>query len=112
MSKRSKLGYVMGAAVLAGGLLIGGVALSEKAPAAITVVGTAGKGCCENPMINEKAVKVVSAAIEAGRWTKNDHEMLRPLFHQLKTDQKIELLKKLAATKKLTIDKGTPLLFW
>lgn len=111
MTKRSKLGYVMAGFVLLGGLLVGGAALSQKAPAAITVVNTGGQRLCENPAVAEKAHKVVAAAIEAGRWTKADHEQIRLLFHQLKTEQKVELLRKLAAARKLTVDKGTPLLF-
>jgi hypothetical protein len=112
MTKHSKLGYVLAAFVLLGGLTFGGVALSQKPPAPITVATSGGQRLCENPAVAEKAHKVVAAAIETGRWTKADHEQLRPLFHQLKTEQKVELLRKIAAAKKLTIDKGTPLLFW
>lgn len=112
MTNHSKLGYALAALVLLGGLLVGGVAVSQKAPTPITVVGAGGARLCENPAVAEKAHKVVTAAIETGRWTKADHEQLHQLFHQLKTDQKVELLRKIAAAKKLTVDKGTPLLFW
>ena len=112
MTKRSKLGYVISAGVLLGGLLVGGVAVSQKAPGAITVVSGGGQRLCENPEATEKAHKVVQAAIEAGRWTKNDHDQLRPLFLHLKTEQKVELLRKLSTAKNLNVDRGTPLLLF
>src|SRR5260370_5895221 len=111
MSKRSKFVYVISAFVLAGGLLVGGVALSEKAPAA-TSVAPGGKPLCENPAVTERLHKAVAATIETGHWTAKDREQILPLFHQLRTEQKGEILRKVAAAieaKKLVVDKGVHL---
>ena len=113
MSKRSKFGYLTAGLVLVGGLLACSVALSEKAPATIQVAA-APRPCGDNPMVLEKAQKLVAASIESGRWTSKDHDQIRTLFHQLKTEQKLEIMRKVAAAfdaKKLTVEKGAHLFF-
>ena len=110
MLTRSRL---MFGVVLAGGLLVGGVALSQKPPTPPVAVPGPGKpACCDNMATFEKAHKSVATALELGKWTARDHEQLQPLFHRLRTDQKIELIKKVAAARdagKLTIEKGARL---
>ncbi len=50
--------------------------------------------------------------METGHWTAKDREQILPLFHQLRTEQKVEILRKIAAAieaKKLVVDKGVHL---
>jgi hypothetical protein len=107
---RSKLGLVVFGLVLSGGLLIGGVAVSQKTapgPAAVAVRQT-----CNNPAALEKAHKVVSQIIDVGRWTAKDHDQVQLVFAPLHNDQKLEILRKVAAaidSKKLIVEKGARL---
>jgi uncharacterized protein YabE (DUF348 family) len=108
MFKRSKLGFVISGFVLAGVLLAGGVALSQK------TVNVATRPGCDNAPALEKASKAVSQIIESGRWTNKDHDQIRPLLHFLHTEQKIELMRKVAAAiqaKKLVLEKGAHLFY-
>lgn len=108
MLTRSKLVFLSSGIVLAGVLLAGGVALSQK-----TVMVAARTGCDNAPAL-EKASKAVSQVIDSGHWTSKDHDQLRPLLHFLHTEQKIELMRKVSAAiqaKKLVLDKGAHLFY-
>lgn len=106
---RSKLALVMFGVVLTGGLLIGRVAVSQKAaPAAATVTA---KAPSNSPAL-EKAHKVIGQILEAGRWTAKDHDQVQVVFGPLHTEQKIEIIRKVAAAidnKKLVVEKGARL---
>jgi hypothetical protein len=107
---RSRLALVMFAVVLAGGLLIGRVAVSQKATTPGTVaLPTRPPG---NSPAAEKAHKVVNQIIDVGHWTAKDYEQVHLVFAPLHNDQKLEILRKVAAAidaKKLVIEKGVRL---
>jgi len=113
---RTKLGFLTVGLTLAGVLIGARVAISQKAAPAATAAAApaAVSNKCErcDAMAVEKAQKAVSMIVEAGHWTKADHDKVGPLFHTLHTEQKIEILKRVGALidqKKLVVDKGARL---
>ena len=107
---RSKLALVMFGLVLIGGLLIGRVAVSQKAAPGANTVAT--RAACANPAALERAQKVVGTIIDNGRWTVKDHDQVQLVFGSLHTEQKIEIIKRVAAaidSKKLVLEKGAHL---
>jgi hypothetical protein len=114
---RSRMGFLLGCAVLVGSLLGARVAFSGK------VSDTAGAGPvatgpspmpepngCQDTQSFDLAQKLVAQVIDAHRWTARDHERIGPLFHSLRTDQKIEILKRIGAaldSHRLVLEKGT-----
>jgi hypothetical protein len=118
-AKRSRTGIVLGGAVLVGALLFGRAAFSGKAT---DTAGTApintgpspmpAAGTVETGASYELAQKLVSQVIEGRRWTAKDHERISPLFYQLRTDQKIEILKRVGTaldSRRLVLEKGARL---
>ena len=111
MPTRTRWGFKVAAAlVLATGLLLGArVALSQKGQPAPPVSPTV---IYENKAQVEATHKLVDAAISAKRWTMKDHDEIVPLFNGLRTEQKIEILKKVGAaldSKQLKLEKGARL---
>jgi hypothetical protein len=117
--KRSRAGILVGGVVLVGGLLFARAAFSGKAT---DTAGTApintgpspmpAAGGCDTGASFELAQKLVGQVIDAKRWTAKDHEKIAPLFYQLRTDQKIEILKRVGTaldTRRLVLEKGARL---
>ena len=117
--KRSRAGMLAGGVVLVGALLFGRVAFSGKAtdtagpppintgPSPMPAAGGFDTGASF-----ELAQKLVGQVIDAKRWTAKDHEKIAPLFYQLHTDQKIEILKRVGAaldSRRLALEKGARL---
>jgi hypothetical protein len=67
---------------------------------------------CDTTASYEMAQKLVGQVIDTHRWTGKDHEKIAPLFYQLRTDQKIDILKRVGAaldSRRLVIEKGARL---
>jgi hypothetical protein len=117
--KRSRTGMVIGGIVLVGALLFARAAFSGKATdtggAAPINTGPSpmpAAGGSDNGASFDLAQKMVAQVIDARRWTAKDHERIAPLFYQLRTDQKIEILKRVGAaldTRRLLLEKGARL---
>lgn len=117
--RRGKYGALVGGLVLVGALLAARVAVSGKvsdtAGAAPINTGPspmpAASGC-DNGASFDLAQKLVGQVIDAHRWTAKDHEKIAPLFYGLRTEQKIEILKRVGAaldSHRLTLEKGSRL---
>lgn len=117
---RSFKRFALGAVVLVGALTATRLAFSGKASdtAVAPPVNTgpspmpAAGGGCDMSASFELAQKLVGQVIDTRRWTTKDHEKIAPLFYQLHTDQKIEILKRVGAaldSRRLVIEKGARL---
>jgi hypothetical protein len=114
---RPRMGFLLGGVVLVGALLATRVAFSGKisdtgggAPVNTGPSPMPAPNGCDNMPSFELASKLVAQVIEAKRWTAKDHERISPLFHSLRTEQKIEILRKIGAaldSHKLVLEKGT-----
>jgi hypothetical protein len=115
--RRSRL--LVGGVVLVGALLFARAALSGKATdtggAAPINTGPSpmpAAGGCDNGSSFDMAQKLVGQVIDAKRWTAKDHERIAPLFYQLRTEQKIEILKRVGTaldSHRLVLEKGARL---
>jgi hypothetical protein len=117
--KRSRTALLVGGVVLAGALLFARSAFSGKATdtGASAPINTGpspmpAAGGCDTGASFEMAQKLVGQVIDARRWTAKDHERIAPLFYQLRTDQKVEILKRVGTaldSRKLVLEKGARL---
>jgi hypothetical protein len=118
MRMRSRWGWkIAGGLVLLTALLAGRAAFSGKpaemgAPAMIAphppVVPVL--NLCQDAQAFDNVRKLVDDTLATRRWTAKDHERLKPLFHSLRTEQKIEIMRKVGAAldaRQLKVDKGT-----
>ena len=113
--KRSRAGILVGGVVLVGALLFARAAFSGKATdtAGAAPINTGpspmpAAGGCDTGASYELAQRLVGQVIEARRWTAKDHEKIAPLFYQLRTDQKIEILKRVGValdSRRLVLEK-------
>jgi hypothetical protein len=122
MQKHSRFGWKLAGSVLvlAVAMLGARAAFSSKpadappkaAAATAQPQAQAPAGCCDTTRSFEEAHALISRAIDAKRWTVKDHQNLAPIFHSLRTEQKIELIRKMAGAvdaHKITIEKGAHL---
>jgi hypothetical protein len=117
--KRSRAALLVGGVVLAGALLFARSAFSGKATdtAGSAPINTGpspmpAAGGCDTGASFEMAQKLVGQVIDAKRWTAKDHERIAPLFYQLRTEQKIEILRRVGAaldSRRLVLEKGARL---
>lgn len=114
MPMRSRWGFRMAAlAMLVAGVLVGRVAFSGKAPEQPALPPAPPTATLiENKATLELTHKLLNDALGARTWTMKDHERIAPLFYSLRTEQKIEILKKVGAAldaKQLKVERGARL---
>jgi hypothetical protein len=103
---------VAGVALVAGAFCGGKVAFSGKPNEPALMIPAPPRLICESRPTIELAHRIVNEAIQAKTWTRRDQERATPIFNSLRTQQKIQLLEKIAAAierKQLRVEKGARL---